>query len=62
MRIVKNSKNDKMRGYAFIEFDKERDMHGKLLFFSLQSRTTYIGKIYDVRQKYNSYFFPVSEK
>ena len=27
--MVENSKSGKMRGYAFVEFEKERDMHGK---------------------------------
>jgi len=27
VRLVQNTQNDKPRGYAFIEFEKERDMH-----------------------------------
>ena len=29
VRLVENTKTGKPRGYAFIEYDKERDMHGK---------------------------------
>ena len=29
IRLVENTKTGKPRGYAFIEFEKERDMHSK---------------------------------
>lgn len=30
IHMVANSKTGKPRGYAFIEYEKERDMHGEL--------------------------------
>ena len=30
IRVVFNDKNNKPRGYAFIEYEHERDMHGKI--------------------------------
>jgi len=32
IRLVENTKTGKPRGYAFIEFEKERDMHSKYFF------------------------------
>merc|ERR1712227_489074 len=44
IRLVEDMKKNKPRGYAFIEFEKERDMHGEYNFFqtldeSVQKRT-----------------------
>ena len=32
--MIKNASNGKPRGYAFIEFEKERDMHCKFKLIS----------------------------
>ena len=43
VHTVFNRQSDKPRGYAFIEFDHERDMHGTLIsLVSLDQRTVHV--------------------
>ena len=39
--MIKNASNGKPRGYAFIEFEKERDMHCKFKLISHFFSTPY---------------------
>ena len=32
--MITNSVSNKPRGYAFVEYEHERDMHGKCLFYN----------------------------